>query len=60
VNVDTGQFQALTERVDQLERMLDGIDKASWIVARAHEAEYQETLSRVRHAERARHLTVVE
>ena len=64
MNVDTGQFQALTERLERVERALEAMDVAAEILSRAGMDNRMREVARrqaARQAAReARHLRPVE
>jgi hypothetical protein len=59
MDVDTGQFQALTERAERAEGLLRDIDAAAEIMGRAREGEAPDDTA-WQPKRRARHLRAVE
>lgn len=59
VNVDTGQFQALTERVDALERKFEALMKVEDVMRRAGMPDELRAVAERESARETRHLRAV-
>jgi hypothetical protein len=60
VNVDTGEFQALTERVERVEDALQAIARVEEIMRRANMPDELREVASQESARRSRHLRVVD